>query len=246
MKGYTNSSYGDGFAEVYDRWYDGMGDLGGCVGRLSTLAGTTPVLELGVGTGRVALPLSSRVTGYTGVDASPEMLDRLRSKVGAERITTVEGDMAEVPVAAGARYGLVFFSYNTFFNITSVEGQQRCLERSAAVLVDGGHLVIEAFVPDDDPPDIEGVIVPTRMTLDTVVLTATMRDPVAQTIAGQHIELLEGRPQLHPWFIRYTRPDELDVMAGAAGLTLVERTEGWRNEPFDDDSSHHVSVYRQT
>jgi SAM-dependent methyltransferase len=193
----------------------------------------------------VALPLSSRVVGYTGVDASPEMLDRLRSKVGAERIDIVEGDMAEVPVA-GTRFGVVFFSYNTFFNITSVEAQADCLRRAAAVLVDGGHLVIEAFVPDDDPPAAEGVIVPTHMTLDTVVLTATMRDPATQTIAGQHIELLDGRPHLHPWFIRYTRPHELDAMATAAGLTLVDRDEGWRGEPFDEHaSSHHVSVYRR-
>lgn len=254
MDGYGITSYGNGFAAVYDRWYTTMGDLAGCVDRLADLAGGEPVLELGVGTGRVALPLSERVVALTGVDASPEMLGRLRAKPGADRVRVIEGDMAEVPVDRGppaTRFGLIYFSYNTFFNLASRDAQQQCLKRCAAVLADAGHLVIEAFVPDDDPPPTdspvgpEGVVVPTRMTVDTVVLTATLRDRSAQTIAGQHIEFVDGGARLHPWFIRYTRPDELDDMAAAAGLGLVERRAGWRNETFGPDSDQQVSVYRR-
>lgn len=246
MDGYDITSYGAGFAEVYDRWYQDMGDLDGCVAGLARLAAAVdgPVLELGVGTGRVALPLSERVSHLTGVDASPEMLAHLRSKPGADRLTVIEGDMADVPVPTGSRYGLVYFTFNTFFTLMTVDDQARCLRGVAEVLVDGGHVVVEGFVPDDDPPDVEGVIVPVRMTTDTVVLTATLRDPFDQTIAGQHIELDADGPHLHPWFIRYTRPDELDRMAAAAGLELVERSAGWLGEPFDDTSSQHVSVYR--
>jgi hypothetical protein len=113
------------------------------------------------------------------------------------------------------------------------------------VLVPRGLVVIEGFVPDDDPAEAEGVVVPSRMTVDTVVLTATWRDPVDQTIRGQHIEFVDGRAELHPWFIRYTRPAQLDRMADAAGFELAHRWAGWRDEPFDEASAHHVTVYRR-
>jgi SAM-dependent methyltransferase len=245
MDGYSINTYGDGFADVYDRWYTDMGDLAGCVDRLAELADDRPVLELGVGTGRVAVALAARVPAYTGIDASPRMLARLRAKPGADRLTLVEGDMAEVGVPADARFGLAWFSYNTFFNLTSPELQQACLERLHRVLAADGLVVIEGFVPDDDPAETQGVVVPTRMTVDTVVLTATLRDPTDQTIRGQHIELVDGRAELHPWFIRYTRPAQLDEMAGVAGFELAHRWAGWRDEPFDDTSAHHVSVYRR-
>jgi SAM-dependent methyltransferase len=245
MDGYSISSYGDAFADVYDRWYAGMGDLDGCVERLAELADHRPVLELGIGTGRVALALAPLVPAYTGIDASPRMLDRLRAKPGSERITVIEGDMEDVDVPADAPFGLAYFSYNTFFNLLTVEAQRRCLARVGAVLAPGGLVVIEAFVPDDDPHETQGVVVPTRMTADTVVLTATIRDPTDQTIRGQHIEFVDGRADLHPWFIRYTRPDELDGIATAAGFDLVDRWAGWRHEPFDATSSNHVSIYRR-
>lgn len=251
VEGYRIETYGDAFAEVYDRWYAAMGDLEGCVARLATLAAGRPVVELGVGTGRVALPLSAHVPRYVGVDASRQMLARLRAKPGSERVEVVEGDMADVPVPDGLRAGLVFFSYNTFFNLASADRQRACLRRVAALLEPEGVVVLEAYVPDDDRDDDgrprstapEGVLVPTRLTADTLVLTATWRDPVAQTIAGQHIELVDGRPRLHPWFIRYAFPTELDEMAAGAGLRLVHRWSGWRDKPFDRWSDHHVSVY---
>jgi SAM-dependent methyltransferase len=245
VDGYSINTYGDAFADVYDRWYTDMGDLDGCVERLAQLAGDQPVLELGVGTGRVAVALSARVGAYTGIDASPRMLERLRAKPGAERLTLVEGDMADVGVPADPPFGLAWFSYNTFFNLTSPDTQQACLARLHGVLAPAGLVVIEGFVPDADPPAAEGVVVPTRMTVDTVVLTATWRDPGDQTIRGQHIELVDGRAELHPWFIRYARPDQLDEMADVAGLDLAHRWAGWRDEPFDDTSAHHVSVYRR-
>jgi SAM-dependent methyltransferase len=249
MDGYDIRSYGNGFAEVYDRWYATMGDLDGCVDRLARLAGPHDVVELGVGTGRVAIPLSRRVGRYTGVDASPEMLDRLRSKAGSERIDLVEGDMADVPITRPRpdrpAVGLVFFSYNTFFNLASIDRQRRCLSRGADLLADGGYLVIEAFVPGDEPSGPQGMVVPTRMTVDTVVLTATIRDPAMQTVTGQHIEFVGDQPRLHPWLIRYCTPAQLDEMARVAGLDLVERRSGWRDEPFDAGGDHHVSVYRR-
>lgn len=252
MDGYGIATYGDGFADVYDRWYADQGDLEGCVDTLVELAASRPVIELGVGTGRVAIPVSAHVPAYVGVDASPEMLARLRAKPGSERIDLVEGDMTTVPVPAAIRPGVVFCSYNTFFNLASVERQRTCLGRMAEVLEPGALVVLEAYVPDDDRGDRhgrrrtepEGVLVPTRMTADTAVLTATLRDPIAQTITGQHVELVDGRPRLHPWYIRYAFPDELDAMASAAGLELVDRWAGWRREPFDEWSGQHVSVYR--
>jgi ubiquinone/menaquinone biosynthesis C-methylase UbiE len=245
VDGYGIDSYGDGFAEVYDRWYGEDGDVDACADVLADLAGGGRVLELGVGTGRVALPLSHRVRSLTGIDSSLEMLARLRSKDGASQLHLIEGDMALVPVGED-RFDLAYFSYNTFFNLADVGRQQGCLDRLGKVLAPRGRLVIEGFVPDPEPDARQGVVVPTRMTVDSVVLTATIRDPADQTIMGQHIEFGKHGVALHPWHIRYTRPEQLDELAESAGFDLEDRWAGWRRQPFDSSSSNHVSVYTRT
>src|SRR5262245_41087141 len=117
MDGYEASTYGDGFADVYDDWYGNVSDVDATVAGVASLAaarGGDRVLELGVGTGRLALPLAARGLLVTGIDASPAMLDRLLAKPGAARVEAVLGDMAELPVPG--RYTVVFAAFNTFFN----------------------------------------------------------------------------------------------------------------------------------
>lgn len=244
MRGYDETTYGDSFADVYDEWYAGISDVAGTVERLLALAGTGPVLELGVGTGRIAIPLAAACgVEVVGLDASQRMLDRLAAKPGGDLVRPVLGDMSGPGLPRGP-FTLVFVAYNTFFNLASESLQRLCFDAVASRLARDGRFVIEAFVPDDPPR--QGSSVELRsMTADRVVLSASIHDPVTQRAEGQLIELTEaGGVRLHPWSIRYTAPAELDEMAAGAGLALVERSAGWHGEPFGEDSGHHVSFYR--
>jgi SAM-dependent methyltransferase len=251
MDGYDAGSYGRGFADVYDDWYGDVSDVEATVEGVVALAtdgagAPGAVLELGVGTGRLALPLAARGLPVVGVDASAEMLERLRAKPGSDAVTAVLGDMArldELPV--GGPFAVAFAAFNTFFNLTTRAAQQSCLRGVAACLAPGGRLAIEAFVPPEPGLATDSVVTPREITADRVVLTVAKRDHETQTIAGQHIELTEaGGVRLRPWLVRYAAPRELDELAAEAGLELERRTADWRGAPFDDASTAHVSLYR--
>jgi ubiquinone/menaquinone biosynthesis C-methylase UbiE len=250
MEGYGASSYGDGMADVYDEWYADRGDIEGAVATLATLASTAgpgPVLELGIGSGRLALPLVAAGVEVWGIDASAAMVDLLRAKPGGDRPQVAVGDMAELDLSAlaggaDARFSLVFAADNTFFNLTSPGAQEQCLARVRDLLAPDGSLVLEAFVPATDAP--ASSIDARTVELDHVVLTVTRHDRESQTVVGQHIELRDAGVKLHPWMIRYAPPEELDRLAAGAGLSLVERWSDWRRTPFTTDDNVHVSVYQ--
>jgi len=146
MEGYGPQTYGERAADRYDEWHRDLPGLDDCVECLAELAGPGPVLELGVGTGRVALPLVQRGLGVDGIDASPAMLAKLRAKPGGDRVRVTVGDMAEVGVDAS--YSLVFVVFNTLFALVSQDEQVRCFANVAGRLAEGGVFVVEAFVPD--------------------------------------------------------------------------------------------------
>lgn len=243
------ASYGDAFADVYDEWYADVSDVAGTVARvarLAELAGGGPVLELGIGTGRLAVPLAAAGLEVHGIEASAAMVERLRARPGGAPLPVAVGDMADVAtIAPGGPYGVVLVAFNTFFNLATTAAQVRCLAGGAAVLGPGGALVVEAFVPADPPP-VGGALAVRSVEVGRVVLTASVTEPDGPTVTGSHVELTDGdRPRLRPWRLRMATPAELDALAGAAGLVLDERHAGWRAEPFDDRSGQHVSVYRK-
>lgn len=242
MKGYGAASYGDGFADVYDDWYPDVTDVEATVRFVAALVPGGRVLELGVGTGRIAGPLADQGLEVTGIDASAAMLDRLAAKPGAGRISIVHGDMAEhLPEGP---FDLVLATYNTFFNLTDADAQLACAHRVAEVLRPGGRLVIETFVPADDDAGSSGVT-PRTIDADRVVLTISRRDPTSQRVDGQMVELSAAGIRLRPWSIRYLHPDQLDDLASTAGLELEARFGDWRGTPFDTDGPHQVVVYRR-
>lgn len=247
MEGTGPESYGEAFADVYDDWYADVSDTEGTVARLASLAAGRPVLELGVGTGRLALPLAAAGVAVSGIDASPAMVARLAAKPGGDRITVAVGDMADLEAVAppaGTRFGVVFAAFNTLFNLTDVAAQQRCLRGAAARLAADGCVVVEANVFDPDPDPREAVTV-RSMEAGRVVLSVSRADPAAQTVAGQFVDLVDGAPvRLRPWALRYASPEQLDELAAGAGLVLAERWGGWRGEPFTEASGLHVSRYR--
>jgi len=249
MEGYEASTYGDRIADVYDAWYGDVTDVAACTERLAELVDEGrrgPVLELGIGSGRLALPLSERGIEVHGIDASPAMLERLRAKPGADALHLTEGDMADLALVDPPPFAVVFVAFNTFFNLGSVGEQRRCLQRVASVLAPDGTFVLEAFVP----PDVDGdaartSVVPRHLGIDEVVLNVSDHDAARQTITGQHVHLSERGIRLRPWHLRYAPPGELDDLATEAGLERAWRHGGWDRTPFDDRSGVHVSGYRR-
>lgn len=242
MTDYRPWTYGDSFADVYDDWYADVSDIEATVGCISQLAGHRPVLELGVGTGRLARPLAAAGVDMWGVDASPAMLARLN---GAP-VHRLVGDMAHLPFGPTPRFGVVFAAYNTFLNLTTEHDQATCLQEVAGVVRPGGVVAIEAFVPARDVPDGPGPVSTQTVALDRVVLAVADHDAEHQIITGQHIELRDGEPpRLRPWRLRYLHPEQLDALAVAAGLEREYRWSDWSGAPFKEDSETHVTIYRR-
>ncbi|HWM20914.1 MAG TPA: class I SAM-dependent methyltransferase, partial [Ilumatobacteraceae bacterium] len=181
MQGYGPSSYGDRFADAYDDWYRGLSDVDMAVSALLELAGNGPVLELGVGTGRLAIPLANagvaRAIAVSGIDASAAMLDVMRTKPGAELVDVHVGDM--VDAMPDGPFELIFVAYNTLFNLADADRQAGCFAAAADRLTPGGRFVVEAFVPDDPPRDGSAVTV-RSMTVDRVVLSVSVHHPTDQ------------------------------------------------------------------
>ncbi|MGA1714996.1 MAG: class I SAM-dependent methyltransferase [Ilumatobacteraceae bacterium] len=242
MHDYQDRDYGDAIADVYDAWYGDITDLDASVDFLARFTGEGRVLELGIGTGRLAVPLAATGASIVGIDVSGAMLDRLRAKDPDGRIHSILGVM--VDDLPDGPFDLVFVAYNTFFNVRDVDRQQLLVRRVADRLAPNGVFVVEAFVPESDRPGGDTVGI-RSMTADSVVLRADRHDRDAQTIDGQLVEITEaGGVRLRPYRIRYATPDQLDDMARQAGLVLAERWENTLQHPFDTESPTHVSVYR--
>jgi SAM-dependent methyltransferase len=239
MQGYDDRTYGEAFADVYDDWYLGISDVDATIALLAELADGRAVLELGVGTGRLALPLAARGVAVDGVDTSPDMLAVLAARDPQRTVRAWTGDM--VDDLGDRQYGCVFVAYNTLFNLRSAPRQAACFTAVAARLADGGRFMVEAFVPDDR----DGQAVEVRsMAVDRVVLSISRHRGADQTAEGQFVELTEaGGVRLRPWVIRYAPPVELDAMAAAAGLRVVHRWQDVHRTPFTAESVRHVTVY---
>lgn len=253
MEHYGPETYGEHYADVYDDWYGEDGRL--AISEVGTpdevaagivaLANGGPVLELGVGTGRLALPLADRGLAVTGLDASPAMLERLRAKPGANRLTLVECDMAApLPEMADGSFAVVLVGFNTFFNLTTADAQASCVAAVARLLRPGGRFVVEAFVPA--PEAYDGVSV-RKIDVDRVFLDVAAIDSDTQVIAGQRIEITPAGNRLFPYLLRYATPEQFDALAAGVGLSLEHRWADWSGTPFDDEGSQsHVSVWQRT
>lgn len=233
--------YGEAYADVYDEWYPPSADTTDAAELIRSLTGGGAVLELGVGTGRVAALLAARGTAVWGLDASASMLAALAAK--APTVRAMQGDMATIPLPADAPgFAVVFAAFNTLSCLPDAAAQSACVRRAAAVLADGGHFAVELLVPPPPPPELRRLEV-SRVEADRVVLKAAEWLPREQAVHGQHIEISERGVRLRPWRLQLLTPAALDEMAGAAGLRLVHRFGGWDRSPFGPCSARHVSVF---
>ena len=217
-----------------------MSDVEGTVATIARLAGGGPVLELGIGTGRIAVPLRAAGVAVHGVDASPAMVDQLRTKPAGADIPVLLGDFSrELPMVDGG-FAVVFAAFNTFVNLTSTEAMASCLALAASRLRPGGAVVVENLLPADDPVP-SGVDV-RSVDADRVVLSAFRLD--GRVVTGSLVSIAESGIRLCPWSVRLTGPDELAALAAAAGFDEEARHGGWRDEPLDSASSRYVAVFR--
>jgi SAM-dependent methyltransferase len=211
---------------------------------LADLAAGGPVLELAIGSGRVALPLAAHGIAVEGIEASPEMVSLLRAKPGGQAIPVLIGDMADVGVTGP--YPLVYLVFNTLFNLTGAGRQADCFHNVARVLAPGGAFVIEAFVPNQADMDLDEQRVHVRsVTEDSVTIRLHQYDRAAQTFVRQTVTLTNGGVKLKPFGMHYQWPEQIDDLATAAGLHLEARYATWQRAPFGPDSTDHISVYRK-
>ena len=208
-------------------------------GFLAELAWDGTALELGIGTGRVALPLVRRGVRVTGIDLSPDMVAQLRAKTGGSDIPVELGDFASTRVEG--RFSLVYLVFNTIMNLTTQDAQVACFENAARHLRPGGSFVLEVGVPDLRRLPPGEVFVP--FSVEDGHAGVDEYDVVSQRLVSHHYRSREGSfVHAAPPF-RYVWPSELDLMARIAGLELRDRVAGWGREPFTAESRSHVSVW---
>ena len=215
--------------------------LGPTVDFLAELAGDGPVLEFGVGTGRVAIPLAARGIPVHGIDLSRAMVGRIRDKPGGEDIDVTIGDFATTRVAG--EFSLVYLVFNTIGNLTTQEAQVACVRNAAAHLARGGCFVVELSVPGLRrlPP---GETFQVFWASDDY-WGFDEYDVANQGLVSHHLKIADGKAQRVSMPFRYAWPAELDLMAQLAGMRLRERWEGWGREPFTSESRQHVSVWEK-
>jgi SAM-dependent methyltransferase len=237
--------FGERVAERYDERYAHLSDsavVGPIVAFLADLAREGAALELGIGTGRIALPLAQRGVRVHGIDLSEAMVARLRAKPGAEQIGVTIGDFATTTVEA--TFSVAYLVANTIMNLTTQDDQVGCFHNAASHLEPGGSFVIEVLVPGlrrlppgetFQPFDVS----PTHVGFDEY-------DVALQGLVSHHYWIADGKVEVLSPPFRYVWPSELDLMARLAGMTLCERWSGWEREPFTSDSTQHVSVWENT
>ncbi|HLI80758.1 MAG TPA: class I SAM-dependent methyltransferase [Candidatus Binataceae bacterium] len=242
MANYDESTYGERIAEIYDSFYETFRtDTPAAVEFLAPLAKGRRVLELGIGTGRIALPLAERGIKMHGVDASPAMVEKLRSKPGGAEIPVEMGNFANLKI--GGRFSLIYVAFNTFFGILTQDDQVRCFTRVAKRLTPDGAFVIEAFMPDLSRFDHGQRTATTLMSDERTILEISQLDVAAQKVRAQHLIIDDTGTHRYPVELRFAYPPELDLMARIAGMRLRERWGGWDRRPFTSQSDSHISVY---
>ncbi|HYA33999.1 MAG TPA: class I SAM-dependent methyltransferase [Candidatus Binataceae bacterium] len=242
MAEYDETTYGERIAEIYDRFYGKRDDPEMVAAFLASLAGKRRALELGIGTGRIAIPLAARGVRVSGIDSSPAMVEKMREKSGGADIPVTIGNFADVKVAGGG-FGLIYIAFSTLFALTSQDEQIRCMTRAGRRLLPGGALAIEAFNPDHSLLAQRQRASTIDIGADHALLDLATNDIVNQTVRVQHILFTPSGVKMFPVQLRFAYPSEIDLMARLAGMRLRERYGGWDRSPFTATSPVHISIY---
>jgi SAM-dependent methyltransferase len=236
--------FGEPVAERFDERYAHKAEpavVDPIVAFIADLAGEGAALELGIGTGRIALPLAQRGVRVHGIDLSEAMVARLRGKPGADQVGVTVGDFATATVEG--TFSVVYLVANTIMNLTTQDEQVACFQNAAAHLEPNGCFVVEVLVPGLRrllPGEIFQLFAaePTHVGFDEY-------DVARQGLISHHYWVEGDKVEVFSPPFRYVWPSELDLMARLAGMTLCERWAGWKREPFTSDSTKHVSVWEK-
>lgn len=238
---FGDNSYGDLYAAVYDGLFARRDDVDLVASVLHELAGNGDVIEFGVGTGRLAIPLSRCGHRVYGVDNSPAMLEQLRSKPDSNRVVPVLGDFATVRIDEPV--SLVFSAFSTIYLPATQEAQVEMFRNAARHLRPGGRLLVEAFVHDRRRFPNNQEVVAANLGPEQATLKIGILEPATQIIHTQHVTLTPGGTTFLPNRLRFIHPSEMDLMGRLAGLRLESRWSDWRRTPFDNSSSNQIAVY---
>jgi SAM-dependent methyltransferase len=208
---------------------------------LAELAGDGRALELGIGTGRIALPLAQRGVPVHGIDMSRAMVARLRAKPGGDAIGVTIGDFATTRV--DATFSLAYLVFNTIMNLTTQDAQVACFRNAAAHLEPGGCFLIEVMVPDLRRLPPGQTVVPFHVSESNWAYD--IYDVATQALSSNYVKVADGRGSFWSVPFRYVWPAELDLMARLAGLRLRDRWDGWTRQPYTSESRQHVSVWEK-
>jgi len=239
MKDYHDSTYGDLIADDYDAFYSEYDPAS--IDLLTELAGNGPALELGVGTGRIALPLHERGVAVQGIDASEAMISKMRAKPHGTDIEVLVGSFVDFKLEQ--RFKLIYVVFNTFFALLTQEEQVRCFKTVSAHLTGDGVFLLEAFVPDMERFINYQTVRVVKQDQNIAQLEVSQHDPVTQQVISQHIVLSKDGTNLYPIKLRYAWPSELDLMARLAGLSRRHRWGSWKKDEFTGESKKHISIY---
>ncbi len=239
--------YGEAFADVYDQWYGDRDDIGPIVEAISAGGNRRRVLELGAGTGRLAIPLAAAGHHVVALDDSAAMLERLRAKlvVATGEVIPLLADAAGPEVPDGP-FDVVLGAFDFLSNLHDHDTQARCLGIAASRLAHDGVLIVDGVVPHAGVPAGVWRRMATRTPVraGAVVLIETVAVGGSPVVSGAHVEATRGTARTRKWRLCLTGPDLLDRLASASGLQLLARTGGWDGDEYDPESSQrHVSVY---
>jgi SAM-dependent methyltransferase len=244
VHGYDPSTWGDRLADVYEEWLAATpvdSEREQTISLLADLAGEGRVLELAVGSGRLAIPLAERGLDVYGIDASGSMIAKLRERPGGDRVTVSVGNFADVAVEG--EFSLIFVVFNTFPALVAQEEQVRCFRNAAEHLTRDGLFVVETATLNRSWLARDNSIYVWGVEPDRVMLSFERHDAATQTTIQMEAWITEQETRFFPSLDRYVWIGELDLMARLAGLELRERYGGWGREPFTAESRRHISAY---
>ena len=230
--------FGESVAARYDEW-DAEGSrpevVEPMVAFLAERAAGGAALELGIGTGRIALPLASRGVPVSGIDLSAAMVERLRAKPGGAALPVAIGDFATTRVEG--TFSLAYLVVNTIMNLTTQDEQVACFANVAAHLAPGGCFVVEVGVPALRRLPPGETVRPFHVGADSLGFDEF--DVAGQGLVSHHYREIDGALDVQSVPFRYVWPAELDLMARLAGMTLAER---WGSRPRTRDRHHGAST----
>jgi SAM-dependent methyltransferase len=236
--------YGETWAEIYDEVFSWVDDTGPSVRRIAQIAGAGEVLELGAGTGRVALPLAQQGIDVHALEVSGKMIRALEAKAAATgaSLTVHQADMCEFDL--GKKFAVVFMTHNTLSALATQDEQMMCVSSAARHLRDDGTLIIDQGIPSLEMLVGDGTLRFTRADQTGTWLLAHKHNWPSQQVISQRIRMSDGNTFCGTIKGRYLWPSEMDLMARLSGLRLTERWSDWNDNQFTSESRTFISNFR--